>query len=317
MEADLLLAQRGAVFLFNLAVALLTGASAATVWLRRGSSNWTAVQLPRLRRTMLAAALAATAAYACILWLEAASMAEVPLAEALSAVQSVLTATYYGFAWLIGAGALVLVLICSSTDPHPQAAAAVGLVRAAALGVLLYSRSMVSHAGAGGPVGWALAIDWVHLVLVSLWLGEVLVAGAITLRAPPENKARERADRKRYIAALSHSATIALAGIFLTGLASAWRGLGSPANVVGNPYGTTLLVKLALVLVAAALGGLNRFVVMPSLLAQLRKGAGAGGAAGLAPNRRFARVLQVEAVVLMAALAAAAFLSSTPPPTAS
>ena len=312
MEWDLALAQRAATFLFNLAVVLLVGAGAATAWLRRGASDWASGQVPRLRRTMLAWVLVAIAAHAAILWLEAAYMAEVPVAEAREAVRSVITATHYGFAWTVGAGALTIVAICSATCPAPQAAAAIEVVRAAALGVLLYSRSMVSHAGAGGDLSWALAIDWLHLVMVSIWLGEVLVAGLVTLRRPPGAKPRERVDHARYIEALSRSATVALAGIVATGAASAWRGLGSLENAVGNPYAAILLVKVGLVLAAAALGGLNRIVVMPPLLAALRK----GHASDEDLHRRFGLVLRVEAVVLLAALLAAAFLSATPPPAA-
>jgi putative copper resistance protein D len=52
---------------------------------------------------------------------------------------------------------------------------------------------------------------------------------------------------------------------------------------------------------------------MPALLEQLRQtGAAPQGAAG-----RFALVLRIEAVFLVAALVAAAFLSATPPPAAS
>ena len=309
MEWDLALAQRAASFLFNLAAALLVGASAATAWLRRGASDWAVAQVPRLRKAMLAWVLAAIVLHGAILWLQAAFLAEVPVAEARAAVHSGLTATHYGVAWMIGTSALVAAAICSATDPAPQAAPVVHFVRAASLGVLLYSRSMVSHAGAADGAGWALAIDWVHLVLVSVWLGEVLVAGLVTLPRPPGPKARERADHARYVEALSRSATLALAGIFATGAASAWRTLGNVDNATGNPYATALLVKLGLVLAAAALGGFNRFVVMPPLLSALRKGH--------APDRdarRFVLVLRVESGILVAALAAAAFLSSTPPP---
>ncbi len=96
----------------------------------------------------------------------------------------------------------------------------------------------------------------------------------------------------------------------VTGAASAWRGLGGIENVAGNPYGTLLLIKVGLVAGAAALGGLNRFTVMPALLS----GLGASGPSSEDMHRRFARILHIEAVILVAVLLAAAFLSSTPPP---
>lgn len=194
-----------------------------------------------------------------------------------------------------------------------QAAAATSAIRVGAIGVLLYSRSMVSHAGAAGDFTWAVAVDWVHLMLISIGVGEVIVAGLITLQVLPDAASGSRAGCAVYVDALSRSATVALVGIFATGAISTWRVLESPADLFGNPYGTTLLIKVGLVLCAAALGGFNRFVVMPALLRSLQQqGQEARAAGGL-----FARVLQVDAIVLVAVLIAAAFLTSTSPPMAS
>jgi len=305
VEPDLLYAQRAAVVVLNLAIAVLVGASAANLWLRSASSAWAAAVLARLRTWMRACVPVAFAAYVAVLWLEAASMAEAPLAGAWPAVVSVLGATHYGIAWLIGAAALAVLGLASIARPA-------NAIRILALGVFLFSRSMVSHAGAAGDFTWAVGADWVHLVLVSVWVGEVIVAGLLVLGREPGGASANRADCARYTAQLSHSATIALTGIVITGAIGAWRGLGALGNVAGNPYGTTLLVKVALVLSAAALGGVNRFVVMPGLLAGLRT----PHTASLGSRRRFAAVLKVEALVLLAVLVAAAFLSSTPPPAA-
>jgi putative copper resistance protein D len=217
----------------------------------------------------------------------------------------VLSATHYGTAWTIGSAAL-LAFALSLAVPVGR-----GLAQPLALAVFLYSRSMVSHAAAGGDFGWAVAADWLHLVFISAWVGEVLAAGLAALRVEPGDP-QSRLECGAYVRTLSRSATLALAGLFATGAFSAWRGLGTIENAVGNPYATTLLLKLALVLGAATLGGMNRFVLMPALLKQLRQPGPAQGAAG-----RFTRVLHIEAVLLVAALVVAAFLSSTSPPTAS
>jgi putative copper resistance protein D len=313
MESDLALVQQVVTAILNLSVATIVGSGMATVWLRGKSSGWAADMLPRLRRAMLAGAVAATATHLAGLWLEAAAMAEVPLPEAFPAVQSVITATHYGMAWMLGAAALVVVAVVTVLRPGARASGATGVLRLAALALFLYSRSIVSHAGAAGDFTWAVAIDWLHLILISLWVGEVIVAGLVTLRHRVASEPASRADCARYVEALSTSATLALVGIFVTGVLSAWRGLGSLDNAFGNPYATILVVKVALVLCAAALGGLNRFIVMPSLLAGLRSKPAAGDdAAG-----KFARILHLEAVILVAVIVAAAFLSSTSPPMAS
>ncbi|WP_426175303.1 copper resistance D family protein [Massilia sp. TWR1-2-2] len=305
-------AQLAATVALNLSVAVVTGSSMSTAWLRAGQSTWSARCLVRLRALAQAAVVAAILSYGMVLWLEAAAMAEVPVTAAGPAVSSVLTATHYGLGWTIGMSALALVAMVTAVPWRPDHARAANLVRLLALGVFLYSRSIVSHAGAGGDASWAVAADWIHLVLISLWLGEVVVAGLVTLREAAGSAQDERQERARYIAALSRSATIALVGIFVTGLVGAWRGLGSVENTIGNPYATTLLIKLTLVATATMLGGANRFFVMPALLVQLRDSADRT----LDTGRRFTLVLQIEAIVLFAALILAAVLSSTSPPAA-
>lgn len=311
METDYALIGRAVTVVLNLSFAVLVGASAASLWLGARQSAWAQLQASCLRGALLLAAGTAALAYLAILWVEAASMAEVSLANAWPAVRSVLTATHYGLAWMLGAAAL-LVAAASALGPRTHAAGAATWIRIAALGVLLYSRSMVSHAGAGGDFTWAVAADWLHLVLVSLWVGEVIVAGLLVLRRLPDGAPDGMADCAAWVEALSRSATLALGGIVATGVLGAWRALESPQDLAGNPYGTALLVKLGLVLCAAALGGVNRFLFMPALLRTLRGTA----QPPRPPGRRFARILQLEAIVLLAAVVAAAVLTSTPPPMA-
>jgi putative copper resistance protein D len=313
MASELSLPLLAATVGLNSSIAVLTGASLSTLWIRAGRSSWSSHNLVRLRAVAQTAFAAAMFSSIVLLLLEAAAMAEVPLMSAAPAVYSVLTATHYGFAWAIGICALATVALVSVLRWRPSHARAADWLRLLAIGVFLYSRSIVSHAGAGGDISWAVAADWFHLVLISLWIGEVFIAAVVTLRRPAGSVNHARPERARYIQDLSNSATVALVGIFATGLVSAWRGLGAIENATGNPYATTLLIKLGLVATAAMLGGVNRFFVMPSLLAHLRSTT----ATSTNAEHRFALVLKIEMVVLFAALIAAAVLSSTSPPTAS
>jgi putative copper resistance protein D len=219
-----------------------------------------------------------------------------------------LRSTHLGHAWAIGMAALVLATAGAFMRSGRDAVAA--LPTLAALAVFWYTRSMVSHAASEGDLSLPLLADWIHLGLISLWVGEVLIAGGIMLRRGADTVAADRRARAAYVASLSASATLALAGIFVTGLYASWRNLGGLGNLLGNPYGNTLVAKLLLVGAAALLGGFNRFAVMPPWLA--RESAGAAAPAQL--PRRFRRVLQVEALVLLAVVAAAAWLASTSPP---
>jgi putative copper resistance protein D len=288
MAFDLQLAVTGATVVLDLALALAVGAAMASVWLANGASAWSRSRLGMIRPVRLGAIAIAVVAMGLLLLFESALMAEVPLTEAGAAARSMLMETHYGMAW------------------------ALALLNLFALGVFLYSRSMVSHAAANGDVSIAAVADWIHLCLISVWVGEVCIAGLLALAAPAGGVVADRAEAASYVESLSLSATLALAGIVATGLFSAWRNLGSIAGLSGNSYGSVLLVKLALVALAVLLGGFNRFVVRPALLADLRRVDESGSLS----QRRFARVLRIEAVVLLAVLVAAAVLSSTSPPTA-
>ena len=298
-------AQQLATVALNLGASLAVGCCLSAAWLAGAGSPWALQCRPRLLRCALAALAVAGVADVAVLWLQAAAMAEVPVLQARAAVAATLASTHFGSAWLGGLAALA-VAACAAAFRRRAAP----FVALAALALFLYSRSMLSHAAADGDLSLRLAIDWLHLVLISVWVGEVFVAGLFTLRDAAGGPPIQRAEQARYIESLSNSATVALGGIVLSGLYNTWHGLGSLANAFGNPYANALLAKLLLVGFAALLGGVNRMVVMPALLGSLRRNRIAAERIG----RRFTLVLQLEAAVLAAALVAAAVLSSTSPP---
>jgi putative copper resistance protein D len=307
MGADLQTVLHLLTTLLNLAVAALAGAAAAHLWLGHTVSGWSAARRRPVRRAALAGAAVALSTNAVLLWLESALMAEVPVAQAAGATYAMLSATHLGLAWSIGmvglAGAAAAA--CMRSERRLPA-----LLTLAGLGVFWYTRSMVSHAAGEGDFSAPLLADWVHLGLVSLWVGEVLLAGTVMLRACDQMGSADRRARAAYVASLSSSATFALAGIFLTGLYASWRNLGGFGNLFGNPYGNTLTAKLLLVAIAAMLGGINRFFVMPPWLAR----ESAGNAALPLLAKRFRYILWIEALVLVVVVALAAWLASTSPP---
>ena len=312
MADDLPLMMRVATVGLNLAMAIAIGASAASRALARSAAPWAERQCGRLRLAILAGLATAMLTSASLLLFEAAAMAEVPVAEAGDAAWTMLTATHLGAAWTIGIGALAVSL--GTTAAGFGAGAGRRRWRAplllAGLAVFLYTRSMVSHAASGGDFSAAMLADWLHLAMISLWVGEVVVAGALTLATPVGDRADDRNAAARYVASLSASATIALAAIVATGGFSAWHNLGSVGALTGNPYGNALLVKVGLVGMAVLMGGYNRFFVMPSLLMNLRR----NGPAAAQDVGRFALILRLETALLLCVLIIAAFVSSTSPP---
>jgi putative copper resistance protein D len=287
--------------LLNLAVAVLTGATLSRSWLSRERCAWAEVRQRPVRNVALAAAVVALAADVAWLWLESAAMAEVPVFDAGGATWTMATSTHLGLAWCVGSAGLAAAAASSlargGRNPWPTMAA---------LAVFWYTRSMASHAASEGDFSMRLLADWAHLGLVSLWVGAVIVSGGVILRTAGDPTAADTRARIAYVTSLSDAATIALAGIVITGLYAAWRNLHGIGDLVGNPYGEALTAKLLLVAVAALLGAFNRLVVMPPWLAD--------GAARPALSSRFTRILWIEAAVLTGAVVLAAWLASTSPP---
>lgn len=312
MVVDVQLAIYVATVLLNLSLAVAVGAAMVAFWLAKGTSAWSVAQLRRIRPVRLTASIAAIAASASLLLLVSAHMAEVSIAEAGEAMEAMLTQSHFGLAWSVGMGALLVGTLASAVQVSGKLLRPVALISLMALAVVLYTRSMVSHAAADGDLSLAIIVDWVHLCLISVWVGAVFIAALVTLPSPVGQHGTDRTEAAGYIDTLSTWATGALAGIVATGLFSSWVNLGSLAALSTTDYGSALLVKLGLVVFAILLGGFNRFTVMPSLLAGLRRPQ-----VGMeASQRRFTRVLQIEAIVLFAVLVVAVILSATSPPTA-
>ena len=310
MTLDVELAINAATVLLNLALAVAVGAGMSMLWLARGSSPWAAAQARRLHLARWSGVVVAMVAAALLLLVESADMAEVPITEAFDAVGAMLTATHLGTAWVLGMVALAVSLLASVMPVAPHRRRGATLAALAGLAAFLYTRSMVSHAAGDGDFSARMLTDWLHLLLISVWVGEVVSAGFLTLASDVGRQTDDRSDAARYVASLSDSATVALAGIVATGALRAWQSIDSVSALVGHPYGTALAVKLGLVALAVLAGGANRFIIMPALLDGLKS----GDLSARRALRRFALVLQLETIVLLAVLVAAAVLAASAPP---
>lgn len=278
-----------AVLVIDAGFAWLAGSLLARRWLARAYPQLLALCQSRLRQAETVAASACLVGSLAAVWAAAALMGDVSLAEAFGTLPMVLAQTGVGQAGLasMAAATLMLVLLAMGRGGAAQGA----LLLAFAL-----ARASVSHAGEHGLVSVALGVEWLHLVLIGVWLGSVAVAGWLVLPAARQLAARPSA----YLASLSRGAGLALAGIVASGAFNAWQRLGAPAQLTGTAYGQTLTLKLALVVLAVLLGAYNRFAGFPDAA------RGHGGAA--------LAVLRLESVLLLGALAAAVLLASQAPP---
>jgi putative copper export protein len=163
------------------------------------------------------------------------------------------------------------------------------LVLAAALASGL---SLSGHSAAGvGSSGWSKLADWVHLVSASLWVG-----GLVGLLVSGELRRKAFVRFARLAPALI--AVLLAAGIYLSVLR-----LPHVHDLWATGYGRVLLVKIVLVCIALAWGGVHHIFVRPRLDHP-------------AAARWMPRSIAGESAVAMTVLLAAAVLVNSKPPPA-
>ena len=168
-------------------------------------------------------------------------------------IQRMLGGTVWGWGWLVGVGGALLVFggwrLASARRAGSTTLAAIG-----GLGMAL-SPALSGHAAAASPMALNVALDASHVLMAGFWVGTLfimLVAGLPAMAAIGDG----RTDSS--IAAMVNSfhpvALVAAPFVVLSGAGSAWLRLGSIANLLGSPYGQTLLLKVLLVLCVGVLG---------------------------------------------------------------
>ncbi|HEX7906944.1 MAG TPA: CopD family protein [Paraburkholderia sp.] len=297
------------VALQNLGFAVVVGVLLGDRWLARRNSPWQERISRRMVSALRIASVGALMSSTFAFWIHCALMSESPLLEAGPAVRSMLMETGFGHAWLAGAGLMLGVVVLSLMQTGKSIRFPVGIGLGLA-GVAL-ARSNGGHPVDSGPFSLPVWVDWIHLLAISAWVGLVLVTTYVVAPRFFNAVGSERANSAAYIQSLSDAATLALVILFATGAYGGLRGVRSPGDLLQSFYGQILLLKLALVFVAAALGGHNRFFEMPRLLASLMN---ASSTPSVKPLKRFVAVLHIESMVLAGVLVAAAILVSSPLP---
>lgn len=295
MDAVSLL-QTGSALLFNIGFCWLAGSWLARRWLAPGGAGPEGYGAALRKSDLLAAGLA-IAGSAAALPAATAVMAGVGLREACPMVWMMLTTTAYGHAGGTALLAMLAVLAIRLRGAGRAAEAAVLL----ALAVFAVTRASMGHAGENGYWTLPLAAETVHFAAIAVWTGAVLVSGWLVLRAP-RVAGLGGAPITGYLDLMSRAAMLAVIAIVATGIYNGWHRVGAAEHLLHTGYGWTLLVKVALVLAAIAMGGYNKFVGLPAAARSARGVAVVG------------TVLRLESALLLGALAAAAVLTSLQPP---
>jgi copper transport protein len=203
--------------------------------------------------------------------------------------------TRFGIAFLVtmvGFGAVASLAILAWTLDREAY-----LWPALALSVVLASGFSLSGHQATEPGSSALTqlADWVHLVAAAIWAGGVAALALIVWPLAPEL-------RRRAFLGFSRVAVVLVAALVVAGTYLSVVRLPALDDLWTTAYGRTLLLKLAIVVLALSWGAIHHLVVRP----RLERGRAVGRGVG--------RSLLGESAVAMAVLLLAAVLVNGSPP---
>jgi copper resistance protein D len=213
--------------------------------------------LARIAGYALGALALSSLAFLC--W-RATSLSGEPVLPTLQALPLILTQTHMGQVWMVRAGALVVAIALWARARRHVNRRPLWWMIFLAVSVIAFSRSASDHAADVGDFTAGEWIDWLHLMAISAWMGSILVA---LFAVFPELARREVPDTRfiaQFAGRFSRSSGIALGFVVLAGTYNASLRLPDTSALIHTHYGWVLTIKLFLVLIAIALGAVNRFL---------------------------------------------------------
>ena len=155
--------------------------------------------------------------------------------------------------------------------------------------------SLSGHSAAAAGSSWKSALaDWAHLAAACLWIGGLVQLVVVVWPLLPEL-------RRPALVAFSRLATVCVGVLLLAGVYLAILRLPRLSDLWTTGYGQILLVKIALVALAFAWGGLHKLRAVPVVARD-----------GTVPRLRAS--LAGESMIGMIVLLVAAFLVNAKPP---
>lgn len=173
---------------------------------------------------------------------------------------------------------------------------------ALAAGAVLLAPGVAGHAAQTAPRSLALALDWLHLVAGSLWIGG-LIGLLVLWRSLPA--AHRLAGLAVCVPRFSNVAFSSVMVLFGSGVGASVLHLPTLASLWQTSYGQAIIVKASLLFCAILVASGNLLRTVPAL-------SSVEPPLGAAVLLR--RLVSVEVLLVAAAVAVAAVLSSLPPP---
>jgi len=182
----------------------------------------------------------------------------------------------------------------------------------ATLGALVAAAAVLVVPGAAGhaaqtaPRGVSLALDWLHLISGSIWLGGL--AGLLLL-AWSLPAGRRVPGLGIVVPRFSNVALVSVLVLLGTGIWATVNHMPVLSALWTTSYGKVILIKIALLALAVLLAAFNLVRTKPRLVAARRRPD-----LGPPAARLLRRLVAGETIVLAAAVLAAAILTSLAPP---
>lgn len=177
-----------------------------------------------------------------------------------------LTHTVWGWGWLIQAGTTIMAGIGFTRAFRSEQGG--WLIAGVAALVLAATPALSGHAAAtsGSLLPVAIVVDWLHVLAAGGWLGSLLVLLAAGIPAAYGlGPARRGAAVRDLVRAFSPTALFFTGLLVLSGVVSIIIHSNSLTELLDSRYGLLLLAKLAVFLLAMAIGAYNLLRVQPAL----------------------------------------------------
>ena len=211
-------------------------------------------EVPERKRVLWFAAAAAVVGAVTMLLSERATLG-VSMGDLLS------SATGTDYLWLLGGVTFAAVAALDAARRSDRTSLVVVGVAAAAA---MLARAMGGHAAAAATPALQIGLQWLHFMAASVWMGGL----ALTFLWIRAHRRTGDGVPVREVRAYSSLAGYALAVVLVTGVLRATQEVGGISNLFDlfrGSYGTTLDVKVGLVLVLIALGAFNRYRSIPRM----------------------------------------------------
>ncbi len=176
-----------------------------------------------------------------------------------------------------------------------------------ALGSLVFVTAafvVSGHTRATDPAWLMMLADVAHVAAAAVW-GGGLVALGWSLHTRRRSDAPDEPElAAREVAGFSRMATVAIVAVGAAGVAMSWVEVRSIEGLFSTTYGWLVVAKVGLLAILAALGGFNRFRLVPALRKRPDRGA----------RWRYLRTtLRFEAIAIVVVLGVTAVLVNTEP----